>query len=398
MKLTDATVRAATLPAGKTDVISVRRQLAGLGLRLRQTSKGVVKAFVIQYRDALGATRRYILGTDTEINSVKARELAADKLHGIRHGIYPHQERGQRQKAAEAERDRDRETFGILSQRFLAYQRKKISPRWFVEVTRHVEQHWAVLHAMPIHAIGRREIALRLSEITEGSGEVTANHARATLSAFFVWAMQEGLVDANPTIATRKHEVRARDRVLSDVELAAIWKACEDDAFGRIVRLLMLTAQRRTEVGGLRWSEIGEDGIWTLPAARSKNRDRHTVPLVQEALALLPARRTQDHLFGARGFYNWTKAKRSLDARAGIAGWTLHDLRRSAATHMAELGVMPHIVEVILNHRKPGISAVYNHARYAGEVRQALLLWADHVEAIVSGRAARKVVPLRQAG
>jgi integrase len=397
MRLTDATVRGITLPAGKTDCIFFDEQTSGFGLRVRMTSKGLSRHFILQYRDDLGATRRYIIGPSAEINTVKARAVAADKLHGIRHGAFPHQERRARRAAAEVARDRDRETFGILAERFLKFQASKVSPRWFAEVARHVGQAWAPLHRVPIHAIGRRDIALRLGEITEASGKVPANHARSTLSAFFVWAQREGLVEANPTLNTYKHEVRARDRVLSNSELAAIWGACDDDDFGRIVRLLMLTAQRRTEVGGLCWSEIGEDGMWTLPAARSKNRDKHSIPLVPQALALLPPRRTGDHVFGC-GFANWSRGKLDLDARlAGIAAWTLHDLRRSAATHMAELGAAPHIVETVLNHRKPGVAAVYNHARYAGEVRQALLLWADHLEAIVTGRD-RKVVSLRQAG
>jgi integrase len=137
--------------------------------------------------------------------------------------------------------------------------------------------------------------------------------------------------------------------------------------------------------------------MWTLPSARSKNKDKHTIPLVPQALALLPRRRTGDHVFGS-GFTNWSRGKLDLDARLdGIAAWTLHDLRRSAATHMAELGIAaPHVIEALLNHRKPGISAIYNHATYGRDVKQALLLWANHVEVIVTG-VDHTVVPLRRA-
>ncbi len=185
--------------------------------------------------------------------------------------------------------------------------------------------------------------------------------------------------------------------------LSAIWRASGDDDYGRIVRLLLLTAQRRDEVGSMQWTELDTiSGLWTLPGARTKNHREHLLPLVPAALALLPPRRNgRDYLFGDgprrggdphRGFSGWSKSKAALDERIAEAlgkplpHWTVHDLRRSASTVMADrLGVLPHIVEAILNHvsgHRAGVAGVYNRARYAAEMREALERWAQHVAAL----------------
>ena len=245
------------------------------------------------------------------------------------------------------------------------------------------------------------------------------------LSSLFAWAMREGIAEVNVVIGTNKPaEPPSRDRVLTDAELDGIWAASRDDDYGRIVRLLMLTGQRREEVGGMRWSEIDlERGLWSLPSGRTKNKRPHVLPLVPAAVDILKSvslRARQDgagdHVFGEGqgGFSGWSKAKAALDRRINearvkaaesaskpqpSAGWRLHDLRRTLATVMADkLGVQPHIIEAVLNHvsgHKGGVAGVYNRATYEREVRTALLLWADHVRSVV-GDGTPKVVPLRQ--
>jgi integrase len=228
----------------------------------------------------------------------------------------------------------------------------------------------------------------------------------------FVWAMGEGLVDSNPVIGTNKpEEPKARDRVLTDAELAEIWAACRDDDFGRIVKLLLLTGQRRDEIGDLAWNEIDlERGVIELAVERTKNKRPHIVPVAPVAAAILekaPHRARPkgavDYVFGesgSGGFSGWSKAKAALDrrindarARAGagepqpIADWRLHDLRRTTATAMADkLGVLPHIIEAVLNHvsgHKAGVAGVYNRAIYLPEKKAALARWAEHLEAVV---------------
>jgi integrase len=207
----------------------------------------------------------------------------------------------------------------------------------------------------------------------------------------FTWALGEGYeLPANPVAGTNRPEIGAsRDRVLTPDELRRIWLACDSDNYGRIVRLLTLTAQRRSEIGSLRWSELTGDCI-NLPASRTKNHTPHSLPLSAAALALLPERRSA-FVFGLRGgFSEWSVAKAAMDKQLGsaVAPWRLHDLRRTAATMMADrLGILPHVIETILNHtggHKAAEAGIYNRARYSAEVRDALTKWADHVASLTS--------------
>ena len=144
------------------------------------------------------------------------------------------------------------------------------------------------LHGMPVDSITRRDVAARLLVITRENGVVAASNARGALSELFTWALANGLAEANPIIGTARPRMPPRDRVLSDIELAAIWRAAGDDNFGRIVKLLMLLAQRRTEVGGICWSELDlKEGTWTIPSRRSKNGRAHMLPLPPLALEII---------------------------------------------------------------------------------------------------------------
>jgi integrase len=193
---------------------------------------------------------------------------------------------------------------------------------------------------------------------------------------------------------------------LNDNELTAIWHACKDDDFGRIVRLLILTACRREEIGGLRWSEIDwENGAITLPKERVKNKHGHVLPLTPLALEIIhsiPEQVGRNHLFGDRsetGFTTWYVAKHDLENRLGkIAPWNLHDIRRSVATWMAENNIEPHVIEAILNHHsghRSGVAGVYNRAKYARQMRTALTVWSDHLQSLIEG-GARKVLTFPQ--
>jgi integrase len=193
----------------------------------------------------------------------------------------------------------------------------------------------------------------------------------------------------------------SRDRTLSDDEIKAIWKAADAAAypFGGLVQMLLLTGARRDELREATWSEFDLDGaLWTLPADRVKNGNEHWVPLSDTALQILNGmpRVKGGLLFTTTGdtpYSGLSKAKRRLDEASGVQGWTLHDLRRTAATGMAEkCGVQPHIIEAALNHisgeSKRGVAGIYNRARYADEIRKALQAWADYVDGLVNGRPA----------
>jgi integrase len=276
-----------------------------------------------------------------------------------------------------------------------------LKPRTYVELERHLRRDCEPLARLRLTEIDRRTVALRLAEVETASGPTARNRVRSSLSAFFNWAVREGLLDANPVAGTARADERgSRDRVLSQGELAELWAALPEGDFGEIVRLLILTGQRREEIGALRWSEIDLDrSLIVFPPERTKNLRQHEVPLSTQAHAIIerqPKRKGRDFLFGIgeAGFSGWSKSKERLDQallskrkaadrRAKpLPSWRLHDLRRTAAIGMAELGVLPHIVEAVLNHvsgHKAGVAGTYNRARYEAEVRDALSRWAAHV-------------------
>ena len=280
------------------------------------------------------------------------------------------------------------ETFGAEVDRYLVRQRTSLKPRSFIEDQRYLRKHSAPLHKLSLADIDRRTIAVLLGQVETASGPIARNRLRSSLSAFFGWAIQEGLAEVNPVQGTGKaDEGNSRDRVLTPDELRLLWRSLGDDSFSDVVRLLLLTGQRRSEIGKLAWSEIDLDRkLIMLPAERVKNSRNHEVPLSMQALAIIDRQpRSGNFVFGGRGQSSWWEGKAALDQRLGIAPWRLHDLRRTCATMMAELGVQPHIIEAMLNHvsgHKAGVAGIYNRARYEGEMRAALQRWADHVDKI----------------
>ncbi len=250
------------------------------------------------------------------------------------------------------------------------------------------------MQGLPLDKIERALVASRLEGIAEQNGPIASNRARAALSALFAWAVATGQAEANPVTGTiRVAGEVSREHVIADEELAAIWQACRDGDYGRIVHLLILTGQRRDEVGDMRWSELDlARGLWTIPRERTKNGLPHEVPLSSVALEILrstPHREERGFVFGEGqgGFSGWSKSKARLDTRITIVGsmirpWRLHDLRRTAATRLSEHGTLPHVVEAVLNHisgHKAGVAGIYNRATYAKEKRDALDRWAKHV-------------------
>jgi integrase len=300
------------------------------------------------------------------------------------------------------------ESFGHEVTRYLERKRTAMKPRAFEEVERHLTNHASPLHKLRLGEIDRRVIAQRLGEIETSSGPVARNRVRSSLSAFFSWCVTEGLLEANPVQGTVKlGEGGSRERTLTTEDLRELWPVLEDEPnaqFADIVRLLLLTGQRREEIGSLRWSEVERELI-VLPPERTKNRRQHEVPLSRQAKSILerqPKRKGRDFIFGIGelGFSGWSDCKARLDQalltkrkaadrRAKpLPYWRVHDLRRTCATGMAELGVQPHIIEAVLNHvsgHKAGVAGIYNRARYVGEMRDALQRWADHLEALLVG-------------
>ena len=394
MKLTRPLVANLRAPKGK-EIMVWDDDVPGFGVRVRDTKKSA--SYFFQYR--IGAKqRRMNLGRCSAIDPSVARKQAA-KLHAdVVHGKDP--------AGAKAEnRSRASETFGQCVETFLKWQGPQVRDTTFADIQRHLRKNLSPLHGLHIANVDRRAIAKQLSDLAT-IAPVQANRTRASLSRFFNWAMGEGLADSNTAQLTNKlDEGGARDRVLSEKEIKSIWAALPANDFGDILRLLLLTGQREREIADLRWDEIDfERGVIELPGERTKNHRRHIVPLSATARAILQARlRQQDRELvfgnGEGGFSGWSKAKTRLDDAVKIPPWRIHDLRRTCATQMAELGVQPHVIEAVLNHvsgHKAGVAGSYNRASFEAEKTTALTLWADHVAAIAAGRKA-KVVPLKRA-
>jgi integrase len=282
------------------------------------------------------------------------------------------------------------ETFGAEVERYLERKQASMKPRSFVEDQRYLRKRAAPLHKLPLGDIDRRTVAVLLGQVESASGAIARNRLRSSLSAFFAWAIQEGLTETNPVQGTGKaDEGNSRDRVLTQEELRKLWRNLGDGRFADIVRLLLLTGQRRTEIGRLTWPEVDIDRkMIVLAPERTKNSRSHEVPLSTQALAILARQpKRGEFVFSKRGFNNWAYAKTALDQRAGIADWRLHDLRRSCSTWMAELGVLPHIIEAVLNHvsgHKGGVAGRYNWAKYSDAMREGLQRWADHLDHITA--------------
>jgi integrase len=211
---------------------------------------------------------------------------------------------------------------------------------------------------------------------------------------FFNWCVENDLITNSPVAGVKApNPETSRDRVLTDAELKAVWRVVEKDGYplGSILQLLILTGQRRGEVTGMMWSELDLDAAtWSLPRERVKNDRRHEVPLSRQAVAILKQvpRIGDKHVFTLNGTapYKNFLAKRRFDAAVGIAPWTVRDLRRTAASGMARLGVNLVVIEKILNHVSgslAGIVGVYQRHEFAEEKRAALQQWADHVERLV---------------
>jgi len=401
MKLTRAAVQALSLPSGKSELLVFDDEIPGFGVRLRA---GGSRNWIVQYK--VGKKhRRLTFGSVAVLDAGKARERARDILAAVRIGRDPAGEKIETRARAD-------ETVGAIVERFLARQQTRLRPRSYVETARYLQTHWKPLSSLALAKVSRAVVANRLSAIAAESGPIAADRARAALSAFFAWTMREGLTEANPVIGTNKlSNGKSRDRVLSDAELAAIWKALPPltDQYGAIVRLLILTGQRREEIGGLHWSEfaVGK-GLVTLSGERTKNGKPHELPLPALAVQILEAqaRRTERELIfgeGAGPFQGWSKAKATLEKATAknaaengrVAPWRLHDVRRTVATRMADLGVQPHVVEAVLNHvsgHKAGVAGVYNRSLYGPEKRAALELWANHVLTIAGEPSAAGLV------
>jgi integrase len=382
----------------------------GFGIRI--SSKGK-KVWVCQYRVG-GKSVMETIATFAELPSLKdAKTRAMRSKLAARDGENPIAEK---RVARQAHQKHKSLTFADAFDRYVReYCNRNLRPSTLKETERMFAHDIApTLGKRPLTEITRRDIE-RLMEHkastrdrprigrTGGSG-IMANRNLAKLNTFFAWCVRKELLTVNPAASVdRLVKEIARDRILEDEEILAFWHATETLGYpyAPMFKLLLLTGQRRGEVAGMRWAEINrEKRLWTIPRERSKNDKAHFVHLSPLALQIIEAvPNTGDALFGTPNNFNLVKQR--LDAEmierhgSAIEHWTLHDLRRTAASGMAQLNIPPHVVDKILNHTSSnlrGIALVYNRYQYLDERQNALDAWAQRVEGLVKVKIKRAIL------
>jgi integrase len=364
------------------------------------------KSWAVRYRFN-GKPRKLTL--DGIASLAEARKAATNALHELELGNDPaglkFDAKAAKERAAAA---RAGDTVDNLTAQFIERWAKKQTRENSWRMTQRIFERF-VLPAWggrSIHDIKRRDV-IDLVEGVADDTPVLANRVHAALSKFFNWLVSRDVIVASPCAGVaRPSKERPRDRILNDDEIKAVWTAGDEISgpAGALVKMLLLTGQRRGEVAGMCRTEIDED-IWTLTPERTKNGQKHSVPLSRQAMTIIESSLHivgGDYVFpGARGgrLAGFSRIKDALDARAKLkVRWTLHDLRRTVASGLARIGATLPVIERVLNHRGgsfAGIVGVYQRHDYAAEGRTALQRWADHIDDVVSGKPTGKVVQAR---
>lgn len=371
------------------------------------------KSWALRYRHAR-RPRKLTLGRWPVMGVADARKAATEALERIELGEDPAASKkatkAARIEAELSERDKIKSLVELFAERHLS--RIKTGEEVKRSLEYNVLPSWGDRNAQDI---SRRDVIDLLEEIAQSGRATTANRVRAYLSKFFGWCVDREVIENSPAIGVKAvAKEKSRARFLSDDELRWFWAACEDlrHPWGALGKVLLLTGQRLGEVVGMTDAEITGD-VWHLPAERTKNGRAHDVPLSDTVLEVLNSMTR----LGSAGLYHTTNGARPLsghfNGRNAIAQrmveiaseecglpmeiphWTFHDLRRTAATGMARIGIPVRVTEAVLNHVSGtggGIVAVYQRHDFAGEKRHALEAWEDFLQQITSGRKSPNVM------
>ena len=369
--LTDVTLRQLQPPAaGQIDYWD--KMLPGFGVRI---SQGGAKSFVLVHGRRRNRTTLGRVGVVSlkEARDAARRILAENTLGKHR---YP------------------RITFENFSKEFFAECEQRIRPRTILGYRRILDRYFLpTLRFEVMEDVSRQSIQKIIDRMA--ATPAMQNNAFAFIRCYMRAGLRRGYLSASPCAGMRlPARKNIRERVLTNAELRVVWEAAGNaGTFGQIVRLLILTGQRRGEIAGLTKDYIDAKArTITLPRALAKNGRVHTFPygdLAAEIFEAIPEHSRSYLLSDPRydnRFDGWSKSKRELDQVCSIAHWTLHDLRRTFATNLAGLGVAPHVIERLLNHVSgtiSGIAAVYNHHAYLDEMRVAIDRWEVKLRSIV---------------
>ena len=360
------------------------------GLALKVTPKGK-KTFLVQYRPGGRGTptRKMSIGPYGDVTLHKA-QTEARRILGLRaEGRDPALEKQQAKRRAVSNK------FEVIAKDFIAKHASQ--NRTVEETTRIIDKYilpsWKT---RSLHELGRPDVIDLLDVIVERGAPVMANRTLAVLRKLFNWSISRGLITSSPCNGIdAPHKEKSRDRVLSDDELVTIINTAKrmGGAFGSIIQMLVLTAQRRSEVSGMTWDELDSDySQWDIPSSRTKNEKPHTVHLSEQAEAVVSGvSQIGEFVFTSNGktpFSGFSKSKKQLDELSEVSECRLHDIRRTVVSRMAQLGIQPHIADKILNHQSgtiSGVAAVYQRHEFLKERKTALDAWGNYVESLISG-------------
>jgi integrase len=348
--------------------------MRGLYLVVQPTGS---KSWAVRYRHG-GRSHKHTVGPYPAFDLKQAREAAAKVLRAVAEGRHPEQ----RQSGSVAD---------AVAQ-FIERHCRNYRPKPRSEAERQLRLVVSHLGHRRLIEITRADIRGLLARV---EAPIAANRLLSIIRKLFNWAVENDLIASSPVAGLRApHAETSRDRVLTDDELRRVWQAAEGlgPLNGAVVRLLVLTGQRRNEVAHMQRAELDlEKRLWTLPRERVKNDRRHEVPLSSQAATIIRAlpRISERFVFSTNAespLNDFGKNKRRLDDLSGVSDWVLHDLRRTVASGMARLGISLSVIEKVLNHVSgsfAGIVGVYQRHEFAAEKCEALEKWADHVERLV---------------
>ncbi len=370
VRLTDITIRTLKAPAIGAQ-IHYDDTLPGFGVRI--SAKGV-KSYVLTH----GRQRsRETIGRVGIVGLSDARQAAKVRLAEYTLG----------------KTDTRSVAWNTALNSYLATIKAKRKPRTFLDYDRLLHKHFK-FGETKLSDIAPRDIQTRLDKLSDRPAE--HQHSFVVLRAFIHWAHQRHYLENDPMVRMKApHRYKPRERVLSEEELRAVWIAAgEIETFGALIRVLILTGQRRGEIAGLRSDWINKDTA-TLPAWLTKNSREHSFPLGNTARLMLPTKKDGQSpylIFPARGrpetsFNGWSKSKDKLDELSGVTNWTIHDLRRTFASGLASISIALPVIERLLNHVSgsfAGIVGVYQRYDFAKEMKDAVDKWDAHVQTLVA--------------
>jgi integrase len=362
-----------------------------------------VRSWAVRYRIGDRSRKLTLDGAGT-VTLAAARAAAAQALHQVELGRDPASDkRAARTASAEQAAARIEDSVEKLAGEFIErYGKRKLRPNTLAQyqsvLRRFVLPAW---RGRTVHDISRRNVIALIEPIAEEHGYM-ANRTLGFIHKFFAWLAARDVIAANPASGVEMPGVETpRQRFLDDTEIRALWLACGDDPiFGAAVRIMMLTGCRRSEAAEIAWSEIDEQArLWVLPAARSKSKREHKIPLsplAWQIISSVPRIAGCAHVFSTTGegpIANFHHIKARLDAKLNFGEhWQFHDIRRSVASGLQRLGTRVEVIEATLGHRSGsfrGIIGTYQVHDYADERRIALQQWADHITHLIGGKPAK---------